>query len=90
MLDASTPTPPTALSPLQAAIFGAVCRYEHTQARPVTIRDIYRRLRLEKNLTLEVVRQLKDMGLLDVNRMTANNRLKVITVTTTEHGRNGF
>jgi len=80
----------TYLTPLQEAILTAVSRYEHTQARPVTIRDLYRRLRLEKNLTLEAVRQLKDMGLLDVNRMTANNRLKVIVIQTTERSRNEF
>jgi DNA-binding MarR family transcriptional regulator len=63
-----------------------VARYEVSQARPVTIRDIYRRLRLDKNLVEETVRELADMGFLHVERMTANNRLKVITIRTTEAG----
>lgn len=78
---------PLSLSGLQAAILSAVARYELTQARPVTVRDIYRRLRLEKNLTLETVRELKDMGLLNVTRITASNRVKVLSITTTDVGK---
>lgn len=74
------------LSPLQTAILNAVARYEVSQARPVTVRDIYRRLRLEKNLVETTVRELADMGYLYVERITANNRLKVITIKTTEAG----
>jgi len=74
------------LSHLQTAILNAVARYEVSQARPVTVRDIYRRLRLDKNLVEETVRELTDMGFLYVERMTANNRLKVITIKTTEAG----
>jgi len=86
MQEASALTIPLSLNPLQVAILEAVARYEHGQDRPVTVRDIYRRLRLNKEITLKIVRELKDMGLLDVNQMTANNRLKVMTIATTQAG----
>jgi len=86
MQEASALTIPLSLNPLQVAILEAVARYEYGQDRPVTVRDIYRRLRLNKEITLKVVRELKDMGLLDVNQMTANNRLKVMTIATTQAG----
>lgn len=84
---ASTPTnPPQALSPLQAAILGAINRYQQHQAKPVTIRDVYRRLRLNRNLTQTVVRELHDMGLLDVRRFKATNHWDVLALNVTEAG----
>jgi len=80
------PAPPVSLNPLQASVLGAIERYSHTQARPVTIRDVYRRLTLDKALTVQTVRELKDMGLLNVMRVTANNKLKVMTLSLSEGG----
>lgn len=86
MQDASLAITSLPLNPLQVAILEAVARYEGNQDRPITVRDIYRRLRLDKQITLKIIRELKDRGLLNVTQITANNRLKVITIQTTEQG----
>lgn len=87
MESTSVPTnPPQALSPLQAAVLGAVNRYQHNQAKPVTIRDVYRRLRLNRQLTQTIVRELHEQSLLEVRNIKASNNWDVMALRVTEAG----